>query len=60
MMTKDHWLCHLQMSETRHHRIRMLFREIQQRMLHGMDEADNVVNRSAQIKPDIGRHLIVA
>ena len=59
-MAEYHWLRHLEMREPGHQGIDVLLGQIQQRSLHRMDQTDNIVNRMSQIKPYIGRNLIVA
>jgi hypothetical protein len=38
----------------------MLFRQVEQRRAQLAQQSDNVVDCRAQVKPDVGRHLIVA
>ena len=60
VMAKRHRLCHLQMGETRHKRGGVGFRQANNRTLQRPQCQSNVVNAIAQIKPNIGRDLIVA
>ena len=53
-------LCNLQMRETGHQRIDMLLRQIEQAALECDDQREHLVDRCAQIKPDVCGHLVIA
>jgi hypothetical protein len=53
-------LRHLQVGETGHYGVGVLLGQIDQRGLAGAEAGHNAVDRVAQVKADIGRHLVVA
>ena len=60
MMPEGHGLRGLQMGEARHHGAGMLQRPRHQRLLEGGERGIRLIDRVADIQPEIGRHLVVA
>ena len=59
-MAEGDRLCDLQMGEARHRRRRFAFGEVEQVFLELAEQDNDVVDRIAQVEPDVGCHLIIA